>query len=67
MKPKEYVEKQDKNITIGNVTLTYIGLSDERDARNAQELFAVHGGGIIRGRANATAAARRLARMERGR
>lgn len=48
-----------KNVKVGEITLLFVGMTDDKDERDKQEIFAVPGGKII-GRGNATAAAKAL-------
>ena len=49
-----------KNVKVGEITLLFIGMTDDKDERNQQEVFAVPGRGKVVGRGNATAAAKAL-------
>lgn len=49
------------NVKVGDITLFFIGMTDEEDERNQQEVFAVPGRGKAVGRGNAVRAAKGLA------
>lgn len=49
-----------KNVTVGNTTLIFIGLSGKEGDSHRQERFAVMGGDVITGRSNAESAAKRM-------
>ena len=48
------------NVTIGSITLPFIGLSGKEGDSHRQHVFAVPGGDKIVGRRNAEAAAKRM-------
>ena len=49
------------NVIVGEITLLFVGMTDDKDERNQQEIFAVPGRGKVVGRGNAVRAAKGLA------
>jgi hypothetical protein len=49
-----------KDVTVNDIKLLFIGMTDEKDERNNQPIFAVPGCGKITGRSNAIRAAKAI-------
>jgi hypothetical protein len=50
----------NKSVKVGDIEFPFIGMSEDKDERNQQEMFAVPGGFTITGRGNAERAAKAL-------
>lgn len=50
----------EKNVKVGDITLLFVGMTNDKDERNQQPIFAVPGRGKIVGRANAIRAAKAM-------
>ena len=50
----------EKNVKVGDITLLFVGMTDDKDERNKQPVFAVPGRDKIVGRTNAIRAAKNI-------
>lgn len=50
----------EKDVTVGDIKLLFVGMTNEKDERDKQPIFALPGRGKIIGRANAIRAAKAM-------
>lgn len=50
----------EKNVKVGEITLLFVEMTNDKDERNQQPIFAVPGRGKIVGRTNAIRAAKNI-------